>query len=467
MDGARAAGVKPLVGFGHSRVRPAQAPDAVAVQVRLPPVPRALPVGDDVRHLERGQPLRRADLPPAAARRLLLPLAARECPKCTILGAELLDMPNMATGSTPTRSTWAKAVTALLGPAQLPRRQPPAHDRDADAAASTRRPDLVHRDRRHRQAHATETRSVPGVRAHAAVATRWVFDELVPLSRRITRVYLYHWNAMPGRELGLGPGRPRGQARVRRCGVVRSQLRMLEKRRQAAARAPARRHGGASVARDHRARAAVRAPARSPGGACAPAGRARRARRRRRRRAPCAGRSASRAGRTRRRRSGGCRRRTAARRRSRPCRPGSARAGTRAGRGRGRRGGGSGRSTARSACPRAARASPSVTGAVVRRTAIGSGGLSRSVSVATASRNASSSRARASASGRAWTSSVNAHASAEAVVSWPASRSVISSSRSSWSVSGAPSSSRAWSSKDKMSVRAASSGSARRSAICS
>jgi hypothetical protein len=30
---------------------------------------------------------------------------------------------------------------------------------------------------------------------HAAVATRWVFDKLVKLNpRRITRVYLFHWN---------------------------------------------------------------------------------------------------------------------------------------------------------------------------------------------------------------------------------------------------------------------------------
>jgi hypothetical protein len=31
--------------------------------------------------------------------------------------------------------------------------------------------------------------------AHAALATSWVFHHLVPLSRRITRVYLYNWNA--------------------------------------------------------------------------------------------------------------------------------------------------------------------------------------------------------------------------------------------------------------------------------
>jgi polysaccharide biosynthesis protein PslG len=29
---------------------------------------------------------------------------------------------------------------------------------------------------------------------HAATATRFLFSKLVPLSRRVTRVYVYHWN---------------------------------------------------------------------------------------------------------------------------------------------------------------------------------------------------------------------------------------------------------------------------------
>jgi hypothetical protein len=30
---------------------------------------------------------------------------------------------------------------------------------------------------------------------HAATATTFLFKKLVPLSRRVTRVYVYHWNA--------------------------------------------------------------------------------------------------------------------------------------------------------------------------------------------------------------------------------------------------------------------------------
>ena len=44
----------------------------------------------------------------------------------------------------------------------------------------------------------------PESAAHAAMATRWVFEKLVPLSRRITRVYLYQWNAAKGENWDSG-----------------------------------------------------------------------------------------------------------------------------------------------------------------------------------------------------------------------------------------------------------------------
>ena len=33
----------------------------------------------------------------------------------------------------------------------------------------------------------------PESKAHAAIATRWLFQKLIPLSSRITRVYIYNW----------------------------------------------------------------------------------------------------------------------------------------------------------------------------------------------------------------------------------------------------------------------------------
>ena len=54
----------------------------------------------------------------------------------------------------------------------------------------------------------------PESAAHAATATRFLFDELVPLSRRITRVYVYQWNCYAGPKTWdsglIGPnGKPR------------------------------------------------------------------------------------------------------------------------------------------------------------------------------------------------------------------------------------------------------------------
>ena len=107
-------------------------------------------------------------------------------------------------------------------------------------------------------------------------------------------------------------------------------------------------------------------------------------------------------------------------------------------------------------------------GAFSRRSTIGSTGRSRRVSLITASTYGSSpERSRAHAAG--WRASrSSAHDSAVAVVSWPATSSVTSSSRSSASVIGEPSSSwRAPSSIESTSSRSATSGAARRRAISS
>ena len=57
------------------------------------------------------------------------------------------------------------------------------------------------------------TVSFPESAAHAAKATRWVFDKLVPLSRRITRVYLYQWNSLQGENWDSGLISPTGKSR--------------------------------------------------------------------------------------------------------------------------------------------------------------------------------------------------------------------------------------------------------------
>ena len=163
---------------------------------------------------------------------------------------------------------------ALLGPAQLPRRQPDAHERDARRCCSTRRARSGSPRPAGSSSGATQAKvGFPESAAHAAKATRWVFDKLVPLSRRITRVYLYHWNAIARRQLGLGPGRRARPARARRCGSCAASCR----RPRSGARRRRERRRGRRRRRlaTHRPRAVLRARARSRGGACARAAAAR------------------------------------------------------------------------------------------------------------------------------------------------------------------------------------------------
>ena len=79
---------------------------------------------------------------------------------------------------------------------------------------------------------------------HAAMATRFLFDDLIPLSRRITRVYLYHWNSEPGpKTWDSGADRPDGQAAA---GLSRAAARARAARRRQARRDVAGRAAAAS-----------------------------------------------------------------------------------------------------------------------------------------------------------------------------------------------------------------------------
>ena len=68
--------------------------------------------------------------------------------------------------------------------------------------------------------------------AHAAKATRFVFNNLVPLSPRIKRVYLYHWKyAGPHAKLGLGAAGSAwtAAARVQGAGRAAAQARFVRR----------------------------------------------------------------------------------------------------------------------------------------------------------------------------------------------------------------------------------------------
>jgi hypothetical protein len=240
LDDARVAGVSPLIGFGHSRVDRRQLPtperfkyDFRQFRARYPWV-TTFATWNEANHC--GEPTCHRPQLVAAYYRAM----RRECPKCTILAAEMLDMPNMA--------SWVDAFQQHLGPDDPPRYWGLHNYIDANRLRTTGTRTML----RHAKGQIwfTETGGIverrnrdkvgfPESAAHAAVATRWVFDNLVPLSRRITRVYLYHWNAVHGDNWDSGLIDARGRARPA-LKVVRTVLRagQARERRRALATAP-------------------------------------------------------------------------------------------------------------------------------------------------------------------------------------------------------------------------------------
>jgi hypothetical protein len=238
LDDARAAGVTPLISFGHSRVNRRKLPtparfkyDFRLFRARYPWV-TTFATWNEANHC--GEPTcHRPQLVGAYYRSL-----QRECPTCTILAAETLDMPNMA--------SWIDAFQKYLGPGDVPRYWGLHNYIDANRLRTSGTRTML----RHAKGQIwfTETGGIvdrsnkstvsfPESTAHAATATRWVFDELAPLSRRITRVYLYHWNAVAGDDWDSGLIDPHGHARPALT-VVRNVLRAAQARaRQRAASA--------------------------------------------------------------------------------------------------------------------------------------------------------------------------------------------------------------------------------------
>jgi hypothetical protein len=118
----------------------------------------------------------------------------RNCPGCKVVAADLLDQPNIA--------SWARAFRriakreplywALHGYIDANRFQT-AHTRALLGAVKgevwlTEVGGLVARRNRSKI-------KLPAGKAHAARATRFIFDRLARVSPRITRIYLYHWSS--------------------------------------------------------------------------------------------------------------------------------------------------------------------------------------------------------------------------------------------------------------------------------
>ena len=193
MAAARMAGVDPLVSFGHSRTKRRALPtperylyEFRRFRARYPWV-RDFATWNEANHC--GEPTcHRPTLVAAYYRKL-----RRDCRVCRILAAEVLDMPNM--------ERWVRDFRRA---ARMEPRYWGLHnyvDANRLRTTGTRRllavtrgnvwftetGGIVSRTNRRKVTFEEST-------AHAAVATRFLFDRLVPLSPRVTRVYVYHWN---------------------------------------------------------------------------------------------------------------------------------------------------------------------------------------------------------------------------------------------------------------------------------
>jgi hypothetical protein len=213
LNAARAAHVDPLVSFGHSRTdrRKLPSPERFLFEFRRfrarYPWVTTFATWNEANHC--GEPTCHRPQLVAAYYKAL----RRECRQCRILAAEVLDMPNMV--------SWVRSFRRAAH--QEPRYWGLHNYIDANRARTTGTRRMLHAVKG--QVWFTETGGIvrrtnrhkvtfPESAKHAATATNFLFKKLVPLSRRVTRVYIYQWNAqasgMTWDSALIGPtGRPR------------------------------------------------------------------------------------------------------------------------------------------------------------------------------------------------------------------------------------------------------------------
>ena len=228
LSAARAAGVDPLISFGHSRTsrRSLPTPERLKYEFRrfraLYPWVRTFATWNEANHC--GEPTCNRPQLVATYYRAL----RAECPSCTILAAEMLDMPNIA--------RYVRAMRRKLG--FNPRIWGLHNYVEANRFTMQRLRELLEVApgaklwltetgglvaRRNRS-----MTDIPQGSRHAGEVMRYIFDRILPSNPRISRVYLYHWNAGPPGATWdsalIGPGGRRRTAldvlrRVLRSGV--------------------------------------------------------------------------------------------------------------------------------------------------------------------------------------------------------------------------------------------------------
>lgn len=244
LGAAKADHIEPLLSFGHSRRagRQKQRPSPAALQRQFRRLRLSFPwvkeyaAWNEPNHCS--QPL--CKRPDIAAR--YFDAMVRACPKCTILGGELLDSPNMASWVTRFRrkAKHEPKVWGLHNYIDVNRFRTSGTRTLMRVTKGqiwfTETGGIVHR---------TAKAKIPfeeSVR-HAGQSTRWLFDRLAPLSARIRRVYIYHWNPSSLTDTwdsGLVDlaGRPRTAYRV-------LENRLVKARKAARARSAARKRSRA------------------------------------------------------------------------------------------------------------------------------------------------------------------------------------------------------------------------------
>jgi hypothetical protein len=198
---AQATGVEPLISFMHSRGTNRRAtPSPLRLQREFRRLRKLYPwvttyaTWNEANHC--GEPLCHRPKTAAAYYRVL----RRECPTCTILAPEVLDMPGMG--------RWVRQFTRYLG--FTPRLWGLHNYVEANRFKTSRLRELV-RVTRGAEIWLTEVgglvrrdnnsrTEIPEGARHAGEVTRFIFDDIVQRNPEITRVYIYHWNSSSRRD---------------------------------------------------------------------------------------------------------------------------------------------------------------------------------------------------------------------------------------------------------------------------
>ena len=196
MRAARARGINPLITFGHSRMHSFRLPTPRRMRKEFRafrakyPWATTFATWNETNHCGE-KVCHRPRLVVAYYRAL-----RRECPRCVILAAEVIDLPSMV--------RWVRAFRRHLG--YMPALWGMHNYVEANRFKAKRVRQLLRLMGPRGKLWLTETgglvrRSngskthIPEGPRHAARVTRYIFDRIATRFPRIRRIYIYHWNA--------------------------------------------------------------------------------------------------------------------------------------------------------------------------------------------------------------------------------------------------------------------------------